>query len=143
MCAADVDPARVEALCAKLGLTMVSPDQILGRAVDLLAPCAIGGVIDADRASTLRAGIVCGGANNILDADATADDLHARGIVMVPDFLANAGGAVHGALTHLRGPADYTAEVKAIEERTADLLTEAARRDIAPLRLALARYEGV
>jgi len=138
---ADVDPATAAARATELGLRVVSAHEILEVECDILAPCAIGGVIGRELVPSLRARIVCGGANNMLDEDATADVLHKRGVMLVPDFLANAGGAVHGAWTHLRGPGDYTAEVLKIEQRVAELLAEATRRGRPPLRVALERYD--
>jgi len=138
---ADVDPATAAARATELGLRVVSAHEILEVECDILAPCAIGGVIGRELVPSLRARIVCGGANNMLDEDATADVLHERGVMLVPDFLANAGGAVHGAWTHLRGPGDYTAEVLKIEQRVAELLAEATRRGRPPLRVALERYD--
>ena len=61
----------------------------------MLAPCAVGGLLDAETIPTLGARIVCGAANNQL-ADPEADDrrLFDAGITYVPDFLVNRMGIV-------------------------------------------------
>ncbi|HEX5404389.1 MAG TPA: Glu/Leu/Phe/Val dehydrogenase dimerization domain-containing protein [Pseudonocardiaceae bacterium] len=70
---------------------------LLDREPDIYAPCALGGVVTTALASTLRAGLVCGAANNQLgDADAAAV-LADRGIGYAPDYLVNAGGLIQVA----------------------------------------------
>jgi leucine dehydrogenase len=91
---ADLDPAKRE-LADKLGARWVSPDKALLAAVDVVAPCALGGVLDHESVPRLRAPIVAGAANNQLADDAVADLLHARGILWAPDFVANAGGIIN------------------------------------------------
>ena len=62
-----------------------------------LAPCALGGALDDEAAETLRAGIVCGGANNQLAHDRIDNRLAERGIIYCPDYLVNAGGVIQVA----------------------------------------------
>ena len=50
----------------------------------MLCPCALGGVITGQSVRALRCGVVCGGANNILENADMEDVLHARGITYVP-----------------------------------------------------------
>ena len=63
---------------------------------DVFAPCAVGGILNATSIPALRCAVVAGCANNQL---ATPDDdirLRERGILYAPDFVANAGGVLHG-----------------------------------------------
>ncbi len=61
----------------------------------MLAPCAVGGTLNPDTISAIRARVVCGAANNqLLDPDRDDAELHARGILYVPDFLVNRMGIV-------------------------------------------------
>ena len=62
---------------------------------DVLAPCALGGAIDAANAPRLRCEIVCGCANNQLADEGLAEALAERGILYAPDFIVNAGGLIH------------------------------------------------
>jgi leucine dehydrogenase len=89
--AADVNPAR-RALADQLGARWTSPARALTADVDVVAPCALGGVLDDETVPALRAPVVAGAANNQLADDRIADLLHARGILWAPDFVANAGG---------------------------------------------------
>jgi glutamate dehydrogenase (NAD(P)+) len=58
---------------------------------DVLAPCALGHVINIDNADDVRASIVLEGANDPTSPEAD-DILVDRGVVVIPDILANAGG---------------------------------------------------
>jgi leucine dehydrogenase len=86
----------------EFGATVAHVDDILKAECDILAPCALGGVIDGNMVEHLRCPIVCGAANNILDdpeEDAVA--LKTAGIVYGTDFVVNAGGLIHLAGMHL------------------------------------------
>lgn len=87
----DVDEARLT-----LG-TPVAPEDVVGFECDVLAPCAVGGVINHATVEALRCRIVAGAANNQLASPALADRLHERGILYAPDYVINAGGVLHGA----------------------------------------------
>ena len=62
------------------------------------APCALGGVLDHDTVPELRCRVVAGAANNQLADDDVAELLAARGVLWVPDFVANAGGIINIAV---------------------------------------------
>jgi leucine dehydrogenase len=94
----DIDPSK-RGLADALGARWISrPELAHTAAVEILAPCALGGLIDARRVEELRCRIVCGAANNQLDGDEQADRLAARGILYAPDFIVNAGGLINVAL---------------------------------------------
>lgn len=69
----------------------ISNDELLTLNVDVLAPCAIQNVITAKNANSIKAKIIVEGANGPTSAEAD-DILAAKGIVVVPDILANGGG---------------------------------------------------
>jgi leucine dehydrogenase len=90
----DLDLARCEQAAVDYGATVVAPEAIYSQEVDVFAPAALGGLLNDATIPQLRCRIVCGGANNQL-AEARHDAaLAARGIVFVPDYLANAGGVI-------------------------------------------------
>jgi leucine dehydrogenase len=93
---ADTDPGRARHTADAFGAEVVPPGLIFDVETDVLAPCALGGILHAATIPRLRAGIVVGGANNQLVEPSDADALAARGILYVPDFLANAGGVITG-----------------------------------------------
>jgi leucine dehydrogenase len=91
---ADVDPAK-RAVADALGARWIEPTPAAAASVDVLAPCALGGAINADTLPRLRCDVVCGSANNQLADDSLAEELAAREILYAPDFIANAGGLIN------------------------------------------------
>lgn len=138
---ADADAERAERLASELpGAEAVAPEQLPRRALDVLAPCATGGLLTAELAEQLQVGIVCGAANNMLADDGVADRLARRGILYVPDFVANAGGIVHVGGAFLGWQRQRTqACVDAAIERSTELLAAAVARGTTPLAVALER----
>ena len=102
---ADIDPAAVtncndrfpgEPL--ELRVVAEGDTSIMAEECDVLAPNAIGATLNPRTTDLIRATVVCGAANNQLEdprRDATA--LGERGILYVPDFLANRMGIVNCA----------------------------------------------
>lgn len=92
----DIDEERVEQAREEIGLEPVAPDEILEVECDVLAPCALGAVLNHATIPKLRCPIVAGGANNQLaDEDRDGAALHERGILYAPDFMINAGGLIN------------------------------------------------
>ncbi len=93
---ADIDREQANKAASELGVELVAPDEILEIDCDVLAPCALGAILNAESIPKLRCQIVAGGANNQL-ADEERDGLalHDRGILYAPDFVINAGGLIN------------------------------------------------
>jgi leucine dehydrogenase len=89
----DVD-GRKRAIAARLDAQWVAPDAALGVEADVLAPCALGGILDSDTIASLHAHVVAGAANNQLADESIAERMRERGILWAPDFVANAGGLI-------------------------------------------------
>jgi leucine dehydrogenase len=136
----DVDDAKRALVDELPGARWIDPKTALMAAADVLAPCALGGVIDAKTVGALRCEIVCGAANNQLADDALAAALHARGILYAPDFIVNAGGLINVSLELGHYDARLAARrTEAIEEVFDELLDEAAAAGITPLEAAILR----
>ncbi len=76
-------------------LSAPGDNSVLAEPCDILAPNALGGVLNPQTIPTIAATVICGAANNqLLDATRDGAALRARGIVYVPDFLANRMGIV-------------------------------------------------
>lgn len=71
----------------------ISPSEVLEQRCEVLIPAALGGVINSENVTRINAEFVVEGANQPTTADADAE-LRARGITVVPDILANAGGVM-------------------------------------------------
>jgi leucine dehydrogenase len=129
------------ALAVELGAAWATPDEALTAAVDVVAPCALGGVLDETTVPALRCRAVAGAANNQLAAEAVAELLQARGILWTPDFVANAGGIINIAVE--LEPAGYDAprareRVLAVGGTVRAVLAAAERDGITPLAAAMA-----
>ena len=136
---ADRDPARAQRVAAVTGATVVAADDSLTAFCDVLAPCALGGVLTEEVAPQLRCHVVVGAANNQL-ADRAADVAIARrGILVVPDFVAGAGGIVNIAQEFTGYDRDRAhAETARIVDTTARVLEWARHDGVTPTDAALA-----
>jgi leucine dehydrogenase len=132
----DIDRERAEAV----GVRVLPPDAVFDEECDVLAPCALGGVLTVERAQRLLPRVVCGAANNQLADDAAGDALAHRGVIDAPDFVVNAGGIINiSQERHRDGYSVERARVQTaqIEATTAAVLAEAARTGTAPHRVAV------
>jgi glutamate dehydrogenase (NAD(P)+) len=71
----------------------IAPGEVLEQRCEVLIPAALGGVINSENVSKINAEFVVEGANQPTTSDADVE-LRARGITVVPDILANAGGVM-------------------------------------------------
>ncbi|MEP6624852.1 MAG: Glu/Leu/Phe/Val dehydrogenase dimerization domain-containing protein [Acidimicrobiia bacterium] len=143
----DVDDARVAALVKELKVQVLAPDAVITAECDVLAPCAMGGAIDADHVAQLRCEIVCGGANNQLASIEMDDALAQRGILYAPDFIVNAGGILNIAEEFVGYSRDNAISAAArIEGTTARVFEMAREWGCAPghaaIRIAEERIES-
>jgi len=141
---ADLAPAK-RALAAELGAAWAEPGDALRAQVDVVAPCALGGVLDHESVPALRCRAVVGAANNQLASDDLAAELHARGILWAPDFVANAGGIINIAVELEPGgyaPERARTRVLAIGDTLRTVLDMAEAAGTTPLAAAheLARH---
>jgi leucine dehydrogenase len=134
---ADIDGRRAAALAAEIGATAVTVDELLSVDCDVFAPCAIARVINPSSIPQLRCRIVAGGANDPLSDPSDADALAQRGIVYIPDFVANAGGVIHVHSTRADWDEDrIRAEVLSLGDRVGKLLSQASDSGQTPLQAA-------
>ncbi|HLI13869.1 MAG TPA: Glu/Leu/Phe/Val dehydrogenase dimerization domain-containing protein [Alphaproteobacteria bacterium] len=96
----DIDDRKMRRAVAELGALPVAPEDILSVAADILAPCALGDVINDATLPLLSAKVIAGSANNQLAAPEHGDTLAARGILYAPDYVINAGGLIHAYHEH-------------------------------------------
>ena len=69
----------------------ITNDELIGLDCEILLPCATEGMINAQNADTIKARIICEGANGPTTTEAT-EQLVNSGVFIIPDILANAGG---------------------------------------------------
>lgn len=101
--ATDLSASQLEEAHKNYGVQPVSPENWYNQPMDIFAPCARGGVLNAETIPRLRCAVVAGSANNQLrDEVADSQRLAERGILYAPDFLINAGGLIN-VYTELEG----------------------------------------
>ncbi|WP_417472415.1 Glu/Leu/Phe/Val family dehydrogenase [Leisingera sp.] len=141
----DIDAARVEKAVAEFDARPVGLEEIYGVQADIFAPCAIGGILNAQTIPQLKASIVAGGANNQLATPADGAALHDRGILYAPDFVANGGGIINVATEILKisDRAGFVAEkLAALDATLATILNQARVENTSPDAVAIATVQA-
>ena len=114
----DLDSERCDRFGEEYGGHIApSAEAIMASELDVLAPCAAGGLIDEALARSIDCSVVAGAANNPLTGRRVARVLAERGILYVPDFLANCGGLIHVSMEWYgeRGPSEDELIARAME----------------------------
>ena len=140
---ADVDQGKAHKLAERVGGKTVSADDVLGLEADVLSPCALGAIFDADSIAKLQVPVVAGGANNQLATAQDGERLHARGILYAPDYVINAGGIIN-VCTEFLGDGDASLvrqRIQGIPVRLEQIWSESADtgRDPAAVADAMAQ----
>ena len=99
----------------------LDPDRLLEMKVDILSPCGHSHSINSANAAKVSAKILSPGANAPVAADADGV-IHDSGVLFIPDFVANCGGAM-GTSMHVAGLGD--GYIRNFIERTYRLKVEA------------------
>lgn len=130
----DIDQERQES-AQGWGAEWAAPEAALLSDVDVVVPCAVGGLLTPASVGQLKCQAVVGPANNQLVDDATADLLADRGIIWMPDQLVSAGGIISAVSRERLGATANEARehVGRIGERVTQVLREAEGDQITPL----------
>jgi glutamate dehydrogenase (NAD(P)+) len=106
------------------GTETISNDDLLLIDCDVLAPCALEQVIDGGNADRIKASVIAEGANGPVtpEADAILED---RGILVLPDVLANAGGVVVSYFEWVQGLQEYFWKEAEVNAKLNDIVTRA------------------
>jgi glutamate dehydrogenase (NAD(P)+) len=106
------------------GTEAITNDELLLVDCDVLAPCVLEQVITGENADQIKANIVCEGANGPVtpEADAILDD---RGVLVLPDVLANAGGVVVSYFEWVQGLQEYFWKESEVNAKLNDIITRA------------------
>jgi glutamate dehydrogenase (NAD(P)+) len=102
----------------------IGNEDVLTADCDVLAPCALEQVITGDNADKVKAGIVAEGANGPVtpEADQILED---RGVRVLPDVLANAGGVVVSYFEWVQGLQEYFWKESEVNAKLNDIVTRA------------------
>ena len=106
------------------GAEPITNDELIELDCDVLAPCALEQVITADNAPRVKARMVCEGANG--PTTPAADEvLEDRGILVLPDVLANAGGVVVSYFEWVQGLQEYFWKEYEVNAKLNDIIVRA------------------
>jgi glutamate dehydrogenase/leucine dehydrogenase len=109
------------------GAEPVSNMDLLSQPCDVLIPAAVGSVIHADNADSIKATIIAEGANAPTTPEADVI-LRERGVTVIPDILANAGGVVVSYFEWVQGLQYYFWRESEITTRLQEVMTRAFNR---------------
>jgi glutamate dehydrogenase (NAD(P)+) len=106
------------------GAHTITNDELLLLDCDVLAPCALEQVITDENADRVKATVVCEGANGPVtpEADQILED---RGVLVLPDVLANAGGVVVSYFEWVQGLQEYFWKESEVNAKLNDIVTRA------------------
>src|SRR6266516_3112039 len=106
------------------GAESITNEELLYLDVDMLAPCALEQVITGENADKVKAQLICEGANGPVTpaADQILED---KGIVVLPDVLANAGGVVVSYFEWVQGLQEYFWKEDEVNAKLNEIVTKA------------------
>lgn len=108
--------------------------------VDILVPGARPREINSMNVGKIRAKIISSGANMPI-TEGAEEALYRRGIISVPDFIANAGGIISGLILMFGGDPSIAMQgvMRVIASSTANVLKSSHKEDVNPKKLAVRR----
>ena len=120
------------------GAQTMPGNEIISLPVDVLVTAAIPDLILADNASEVQAKIIVEGSNIPMTAD-VEEDFHNRGVLVVPDFVANAGGVISSFVEYTGGtPAKMFKLVEEkIKKNTKLVLEQAKKENVSPRKAGM------
>jgi len=139
----DIDEPRCQRVADQLEAKLVPNSEVYAAPCDVYAPCAVGATLNPETVPQLQCRIVAGSANNQLAAPGDATRLMERGIVYVPDYIINAGGALAFSLLD-QGIGDTEVlleKMDVIGESVTEILQEAASKNESPVVAAQHRVD--
>lgn len=94
----DIDQEKRHRLSVRYGAQELASEDYFATPCDILAPCALGGILNAETIPQLKCHAIVGSANNQLHKPEDGIRLMERGILYAPDYVANAGGIMNVAM---------------------------------------------
>jgi len=106
------------------GAEAITNEELLLLDCDVLAPCALEQVITEENAAQVKAKIIVEGANGPV-TPAADDILEDKGVLILPDILANAGGVVVSYFEWVQGLQEYFWKEAEVNAKLNDIITRA------------------
>lgn len=120
----DIHQENMQKAVDELGAHAASAEDILFLPVDVVAPCAMGAVLNDESIPRLQAAVIAGAANNLLQRPDHDQALKNRGILYAPDFAINSGGIIDVFYERTgASPDEVRAHVEGIGQTLAEIFT--------------------
>ena len=140
--ACDLELETAESVARESGIEVVPTTEVLDVPCDVLAPCALGGIMHDLSIERLRCRAVVGSANNVLARPLHGDRLHDRGILYGPDIIVTSGALIRGALFHLEGRRVPVEDIgRRVGQALSSVFERAAEEGAPPSRVAVREAE--
>jgi leucine dehydrogenase len=125
----DVNEQNLARTQADYGAQVVAPEEILFEDVDILAPCALGAILDENSIPGIKAKVIGGAANNQLATGQDGQRLFDRNILYAPDYVINGGGITSVSLEYMgdKTQADVHAQIALIPGRLTEIFVDSDR----------------
>ena len=127
------------------GAETISPEELLGLECEVLIPAALGGMIHRDNADSVRTQLIVEGANS--PTTPAADEILAdKGVTLIPDVMANAGGVVVSYFEWVQNLQHFRWDEREVNDKLGGIMRRAYREVSARSReeettLRIAAYE--
>jgi glutamate dehydrogenase (NAD(P)+) len=127
------------------GVEQIDPDELVALECDVFIPAALGGMIHESNADGLQAKVVVEGANS--PTTPKADDiLNDKGVFIIPDVMANAGGVVVSYFEWVQNLQHFRWDEDEVNDRLGKIMRKAYkavhdRADDDDVSLRVAAYE--
>lgn len=135
---ADIRSDVVTAVARQFPARSVAADAILAERLDVLAPCALGAILNAESIPRLQTRIIAGAANNQLAMTTDGMRLHEAGVLYAPDYVINAGGIISVGREYLGAAtaASIDAEIRKIPDRLLQIFEQSRASHLATSTVA-------
>lgn len=107
----------------------ISNEELLTLKVDVLIPAAIDGVITSKNVSKVNAKVIAEGANGPITTEAL-NELESRGVFIIPDILANAGGVIVSYFEWVQGVQNYFWSENEVNSKLAEVMANSFKKVI-------------
>ncbi|MEO2265790.1 Glu/Leu/Phe/Val dehydrogenase [Pseudoalteromonas sp. YIC-656] len=114
-------------VCETVDHDTLSNSELLTKDVDILIPAALDSVITCDNASDIQARYIVEIANGPITSDADAV-LKDKGVIVIPDILANAGGVTVSYFEWVQNRTGYRWSETKVREELKEVMSNAFKR---------------
>lgn len=128
----DINQSNIDRAKSEFGAEAVGPEAIYDLTCDIYSPCAMGQTVNPDTLKRLKCSIIAGAANNQLLDPSIYQEITARGMMYLPDFVINSGGVISVGGEYNPGgwkESWVTEKVKGISATIHRIMDEAQKRN--------------